>query len=188
MRNRIATTLATLLIVLLWAAGAQALNILGLDPVQQDVRLGDQAFLDLRMNFDDETLGGGIVLDYDMGIVWLSSTTFDDNLPDDPDFRCPGSSVVPCPPDPNFLSYGTFAGIAGQHTVARLTFDTHALGSTEVRIAIERPFADGVELGMSLDVMTASATINVIPEPSTFALVALGGLGLGLLRRRSFEG
>ncbi len=186
MRNRIATTLATVLIVLLWAAGAQALNILGLDPVQQDVRLGDQAFLDLRMNFDDTTLGGGIVFDYDMGIVWLSSTTFDGALPDDPDFRCPGSSVVQCPQDPNFLSFGTFAGLSGANSVARLTFDTHELGSTEVLITIDRSFSDGV--GMPLDVMTVSATINVIPEPSTFALLALGGLGLGLMRRRSFEG
>ncbi len=133
------------------------------------------------------TLGGGILFDYDITRASLTSIAFDGNLPDDPDFRCPGSTVVQCPQDPNFLSFGTFAGISGPNTVAELTFITgDVMGPLLVEIMIDRNFSDS--LGNPLSVFTQSATINVIPEPSTFALVALGGLGLGLLRRRSFEG
>ncbi len=145
----------------LWLAispgAAQATNILSLEPAAQAVRVGGIAVFELKMDFSDLTLGGAVTVGFDPAILSLSSIAFNDLLPDDPDFRCPGSEVIPCPADPNFVSLGTFAGISGVHTIATLAFEVQAVGTSSVSLEIANSFSDA--LGSPLEVMLLEAVL-----------------------------
>ena len=76
---------------------AGALNILSLEPSAQNLRVGDVAVFELKMNFDDVTLGGDLNVVFDSAILSMSAVTFDENFPDDIDFRCPTDPAAPFP-------------------------------------------------------------------------------------------
>jgi len=174
--------------MVLGASPAKALNMLTLEASMATPRVGASVSFRLAMSFDDVTVGGGVRLSFDEAFLRLDSVSFASGLADDPDFRCPtdpaASSPVSCPMDPNFLSFGGFAGLSGDRTVATIVFDALAPsgGPTRIDLLAERPFSS--EVGTALDVSFAGTSVSVVPEPGVALLLAMAAAGATALRRQ----
>jgi hypothetical protein len=157
-------------------ARGQENNLLVLDPPQQSIVVGEDVELDLLMDFLDTTVGGAVTVSVDPAILAIDSIVFDPegNLGDQLDFRCPtdpqAANPVPCPDDPSFLSFGSFGGLDGMRSVARLRFTPHTVGTTE--ISVDEAFAFSDVVGGALPVSFAFATVHV-PEPARDLLAVL---------------
>jgi hypothetical protein len=170
----------------LFSTGAAQANTITITPAASTVNLGDNFTLRVLMDFTDTTVGGGITLNTsssDGGAITLMSIIMDPvgDLGDDPDFRCPGSLVITCPPDPNFLSFGNFSGITGQHTIADLLFKATSVGVVDAFFNITNPFSDTSGGALSVNLVGA---MTIVPEPGTFSMLSLGLLGLSYAGRR----
>jgi hypothetical protein len=117
-------------------------------PVSQVSAIAQESlFLDLHMSFEDTTVGGGIDLLFDDGVLSFIDGVFDDGLGDDPNFRCPTDPAAPAPIDctpngPNFVSFGGFPGITGDHLVVTLEFFATSTGDSPIDFTVTSPFSD----------------------------------------------
>lgn len=148
-------------------------------PISQvSVTAAETLFLDLHMSFNDTTVGGGIDLLYDSGVLSFIDGVFDDLLGDNPSFRCPtdptASNPVNCALNgPDFVSFGGIPGITGDHLVVTLEFAATATGSSPIDFTVTSPFSDSL-----------GNPINV-PEPGSGGLAAIAVLGVVSWRRRT---
>lgn len=177
--NRLAL-LAYTYVLFFFTTGTVQAGLVSIEPADSEVAVGELFSLMTLMDFEDTTVGGGMTLTLnssDGGEIEFLSFNLDPlgDLGDDPDFRCPGGPLA-CPADPHFLSFGSFAGITGQHTVAELVFEALSPGVVDVSFDITSPFAD--TLGGALDVTIIGASVTVVPEPGTLSMLALGLLSL----------
>ena len=200
MKTRFLTSTFVILVLAIFGAGnpnAYAIT-LGIDPPSQDVNFGDQAMVDLTISglgdFAPDSLSVfDLDISFDASIVSFNSAVFGDQL----DLFGLGSitGVTPGAGTVNLfeLSFDLPDDLdalqAGSFTLATLTFDTAGLGLSALDISIN---ALGDSLGNPLDadivngaitVVDPSAT-TVIPEPSTYALMIFGLIGLCMARKR----
>lgn len=164
---------------------ARADNTLALGPASQQAVLGGVVQLSLSMDFDDVTLGGAVIIDFDPAILELVTIGFDSNLGDDPSFRCPAAAAEPTPPSCpdriDFVSFGSFDGLQGTRVIATLVFSAVDIGTSEVVPEVERPFSDPV--GAPLSISASAAVVTVVPEPlGRDGLVAI--VAISILRRQ----
>lgn len=191
--NRMSRLLTLLIAVPLIcvAIPAGALNII---TITSDTDVNPQSLfeLELAMSFDDLTVGGAFTLSFDPAVVELQpdGVVFAGGLGDDPTFRCPEQpeTQIPCPQDPEFVSFGGQAGIDGQRLIATLHF--RAIGeagdSTLVSASLASPFSDGI--GQPLAVEFSGAQVRIVPEPTVLALLLSGLTALAGSQRRSKQG
>ena len=64
-------------LVLLGSAPAEALNVIGLSPDSTYAETGTDFTLDLTMDFDELTVGGGVEVGYDSAVLTFLSFSFD---------------------------------------------------------------------------------------------------------------
>lgn len=124
-------------------------------------------FLDLHMSFEDTTIGGGIDLIFDPGVLSFIDGVFDDGLGDDPDFRCPNDppAQIDCTlKGPNFVSFGGYPGITGDHLVVSLEFFATSTGNSPIDFTVTSTFSD-----------TSGQPIEV-PEPGLAWVAAIATL------------
>jgi hypothetical protein len=137
-------------------------------------------FLDLHMSFEDTTVGGGIDLVFDSGVLSFIDGVFDEGLGDDPNFRCPtdptASAPVDCTPNgPNFVSFGGFPGITGDQLVVTLEFFATSTGNSPIDFTVTSPFSD--PSGQPIEV----------PEPGLAWMAAIATLAVLSSRQRVRE-
>jgi hypothetical protein len=112
---------------------AAAANQVSLTPALQKVTFRTPADLALGIAFDDTTIGGGIVIELDPGLAFVSFD-FDAGAPDDPAFRlvCPDPSDSRCDDfsEPGVLvAFGSVTGISGTHQMGTLRVLATSAGS-----------------------------------------------------------
>ena len=139
------------------------------------VGVGTQFDIELRGDLGDPVLGWGLDLGFDPAIVQqVSPPTIG------PDWFAVTAS------DGDALAGIAAGGLSGDRQLAVVRFQAIALGS--VSFVLSDTLADLSE-GFALDptgfatVQYQSATVNVVPEPTTALLLALGMAGLAARRR-----
>ncbi len=139
---------------------------------------GESVSLDLRLDFLDTTVGGGVSVLLDPALLQLDALTFGAALGDSPPLRCAPAAaappVAPCPGDPAALGFGSLAGLSGGRLVATLELTALANGTSSPGVALSSPFSDTT--GEPLDVV-------FVPEPGRLAMLAAGIGQLLLLHR-----
>ena len=172
-----------------FAAPAFALNMVYLDPSAVSVNEGETFAIQLKMNFTDPTVGGGVEISYDAMVEFVS---FDFNQTM---FSNPMLNMGPADNDPNQpleVGFGAFFmappfGITGEHVVGTMTFRALGTGHTQFITSAASPlgtvpgpfYGPGATTPLAVSFGTSAVTV-VVPEPSTAVLLSLGLVGLAL--------
>ncbi|HEX5065659.1 MAG TPA: cohesin domain-containing protein [Myxococcota bacterium] len=158
-----------------WAAPAPA-AVIAYVTAPANVGIGAQFDVELRATLGDPVVGWGLDLGFNPSVVQKVSTTVG------PDWLAVSAS------DADGLAGISLTGLTGDRRLAVVRFQAIALGSTS--FVLSDTMADLSE-GFALDpsgfasVQYQSATVQVVPEPGTALLVALGVTGLAARRARA---
>jgi hypothetical protein len=197
MKKIIFLCLALTLLVSFSFTTSNAITI-GFDPVAQDVMLGDSAIVNLFISGLGSEMGPSLStfdldVSFDPLILGFNSVSFGDPvLGDQLDLFGLGSIIASDASIPGFVNLFELsldlpddlnALQADNFILASLAFDTLALGTSPLGIAIN---GLGDAFGDPLDADIQSGSVSVVPEPSTFLLVASGLAGIGFFVRRKY--
>ena len=165
---------------------ARAQNSLSLQATPSQVTVGESFQVSLSMDFSDSTAGGGVTLAYDPARLSLGSIAV---ALGDPDFRCPGSTAIACPSDPDYLSFGDVTGLTGQASVATITFTSTGVGTSAITLQATTPFGEvgGGELTVGFNGTSVVSAGAFVPGLSSWGLILLVGaliVGTLLIERR----
>lgn len=189
MNRQIPRVLATLT-ALLATSAAHALSISALPEMQNVFVTDGQVTVDIVMDFEEQSIGGGIVLDFGGPIAFQSfapSAFFRtlDTAADDTDFTGFGTNNKPA--DAEFeIHLGSFNGFGGRQTLGTLTFALLDLGigSVDVGLSPDTFYGGFFDLQANPQQVTLnSAQISSLPLPASAWLFATG-MGIAGLRRR----
>jgi hypothetical protein len=96
-------------------AAALAQNAVSLTPASQTVPLGQPVPVELRINFGQPSIGGGVIVAFDPSRLTFSSFAWDPSFPDDPALRLVCPSAHPACPD--FAGPGVLIAFASDGSV-----------------------------------------------------------------------
>jgi hypothetical protein len=186
MSRRLAILALTAALIGLPAGATRALNLVSLDPVVDDVSVGETVLVLVQMQFDEPTIGGGLEVLFDQSILEFSGFDFDPGLGDDPSLRLMPST--PAPGQPLVLGFGEFFGLGGTRTIGTLRFEAVEPGvanlSASENVMPAGPFVSADSPTELLIVDFEGSSVTVVPEPGTLALLILGSGGLLLCGSR----
>jgi hypothetical protein len=141
-----------LLILLILGSGAErahALNQVTLQPAAVTVPPGGSTTLELHIAFDQQALGGGVVVELDPAVASFAGFAFDAAFPDDPSLRlvCPDAANPLCDDFDGgggarlLIAFGAQLTppacnppLTGARRVGTLTLDAVALGQTTLTL------------------------------------------------------
>lgn len=176
---------------MLAASSANALSISALPASQEVLATDGIATVDIVMDFESQSIGGGIIFDFSGPITFQSFTPsayFNtlNTTADDTDFTGFGTTNKPASAEFE-IHLGSFAGFGGQQTLGTLTFAVNDIGTALIDISISPDlFYGGFYdlLANPQDVTLNDAQIDsVVPLPATAWLFATG-MGLVAFWRR----
>ncbi|MDE0887114.1 MAG: proprotein convertase P-domain-containing protein [Myxococcota bacterium] len=160
-----------------------AQNSVVLEATPDVLGVGEPFEVSVAMSFGEATTGGGVTFVYDPSRVSLDAVVFAGGLGADPDFGCPGSTVIACPMDPAYLSFGSVTGLTGMNLVATATFT--ALANGQATILLQPSSAFGGIGGDPLTVVLTGTSVTIgagVPSLSFWGLsllaMALAGAAL----------
>lgn len=177
-------------------AGQSAMaNVVSLTPLTQtaDLDTGTKFYLELRVDFLEETVGGSFDLFYNTDLVDFVSFTYDDDFlanvvdpaftltPDVCEFD--GAAVGGCnvgDSEINAIGFGNFDGIIGSYIVGRFVFGTREEGLAAFTLASsDSPFGGFISAATAeaMTVVYNGATVLVTPIPAAVWMM-MSGLGV----------
>ena len=114
-----------------FAGPAFALNSIDLDPASLTVNQGENFSIQLTMNFDEATVGGGLEVTYTTNVSFVSFE-FNPSLTSTFGLTGPTNNA---PGQPLEIGFGFFTmappfGVSGSHVVGTFTFNALAVGPT----------------------------------------------------------
>lgn len=183
--------LATFVLGGLFAAPASALNSIVLDPNFLTVTEGENFTIQLVMDFDEATTGGGLEITHD-SLVSFISFDFDPTFVGNFGLSAPADNEVVQPLE---IGFGFFTlappfGVSGRHVVGTITFEALGVGATQFVTTAASGFNPGPFYGPAdpmtpMTVSYGSSAITIesaqpVPEPTTSLLMFLGLAGLSL--------
>jgi hypothetical protein len=158
---------------------ASALNQVTLQPAAVTVPPGGSTVLELRIAFDEEALGGGIVIELDPAVAAFDSFSFDPAFPDDPSLRlvCPNALDPLCAGFDDgdgtrvLIAFGAQLTlpdcdppITGTRKVGDLTLDAVAVGQASISVreddGVAGPFVGCI--GVDFDPPSFSGTVLTV--------------------------
>ncbi len=179
---------SAIIILGLNSTSANALNRIYFTPGSQSIQVGSEVTLDIMMDFEDVTVGGGLEVTYSSGLTFLSfdfNPTFTANFgllgPD------PGSVAEALDIAFGWLIFTGIGGETGVHNVGQLTFSASGPGPVEIVMSdvsgtAAGPYYGPASLSSPLPVDFGSATLDIIispiPELRSGILLGMGLLGL----------
>ncbi len=183
------TALACALFVTTTVAASNHIAVVDVSGQRGQAAVGETVSLDLAMDFDDTTIGGGFQVDYDPSVLQLVDFVFDDRgLGDEQAFRCSpatrrctargGAHRVP-------VGFGRFDGLTGARPIGHLRMRAIGEGASAVEIvphATTGPFVDLT--GAPLAVTSDELTVRVVPEPAFATALVAGSIACAAFRRR----
>ena len=140
--RQVALTVTLLAVMTFTAAPVFAQNVALLAPPYTGAETGNSVDLDLKIDFSDAVLGGGLVIQFDAAHLSYQSFDFDPGFPDDPALRlvCP-SAAPACVsfPGPGVLvafAVDTLSlpAISGPHTVGTFSFNVLATSASNLTL------------------------------------------------------
>lgn len=149
--------------------------------------------VDLVMNFEEATIGGGIIVDISGALAFASFTPsayFNtlNTTADDTDFTGFGTNNKPASAEFE-LHFASFAGVSGEHVLGTLTLDilSEGVGIIDLSLSPDTFYGGFVDLmAMPQDVTLNDAQVNVVPLPAAAWFFATGmGMAAFWRRRRS---
>ena len=178
--------LAALLLVVLASSPAGALNTISLAPADQSVEIDSTFTVDVIMDFDDVTVGGGIEIAFDPRVTFVSfvfGPAFTGNfLMWGPEA---GETVQPLEISIGWWITEEPFGELGLQTVGQLTFSADAAGTGQLITSSASAFTPGpfygpVDPGTALTVQFGDSVINV-SDPNGTPVPSLSPVLIGLL-------
>lgn len=187
LRNRLATTLAAVATSTLLATGAQAAGSLVFTPPASTVDPGQAFAVQVRgASFTDNVVGGGFNMSFDASLlslasVVMASATWDFNTN-------PGTTDNAAGTLSNVF-FNAFNKLpTGDFDVATLNFVAKGPGLATLVLSASPSFPFANDLAEVIDVNFGTGSVNVVPEPATWASMLLGVALLPWMRRRMQAG
>jgi hypothetical protein len=176
-------------------SAASAAGSLVLAPAASNITFTDNGTVDAAemfsvqvrgASFTENVQGGGFDLSFNPAVLSLDSVTINTAVWD---FEPRTGTIDPVAGTLTQAAFNVFslAPPAGDFLAATLNFTAKAAGSSALTLAANGVAVFGSSIGDPIDVTFGSGTVNVVPEPATWASMALGValLPMWLRRRRS---
>jgi hypothetical protein len=170
--------------ILGFALPVQAANTITLTPSKATYVVGEIVEIEIRMDFDDATFGGKVGVQYDQGLLSYDSFDFDPGLTANVGRVDPADGSTD---NPLIIQYGYFniPSPIGDTAVGTFRFLADSIGMNSLFVSSEiAPSVFRDPQGNPLAVTYGTASINIVPEPSTALLMGLGLVAIGLRRPR----
>ena len=196
-----AKAIAVAIVVLgLGSTSANALNIIGLSPVSQSAEEGSDFAIDIFMDFDEVTIGGGFEVTFDSSELTFLTFRFDQNFTANFGMMSPADGETDQPLEIAFgwLDFSGGGGPTVPTTVGQLTF--RAGGPSPLTMVMMTPsgsnpgpyYSPGnsspllaVEFGSVAVAVVALPAI--VPEPESGLLLVAGLIGLAVSRQHKSD-
>lgn len=138
-------SLSTLLSVCIASSCTEGVNRVYLAPSVVTLQTGQFVGLELRINFEDPTFGGGILLAYDPTRLRLWGYSWSQTLGDDPEFRlaCPNANDDRCllfdSADAGVVGFQVFSppGLSGDAAIVTIYLEALEEGMTGIALSTE---------------------------------------------------
>lgn len=167
------------------SSAALASGSLVLSPANSSVDVGDVFAVQVRgASFTDNVIGGGFDFSFDAGVLRLDSVVINTAVWDFATSPGTINNVAGTLTNTFFNAFNTLP--TGNFAIATLNFTATAAGISPLTLLANPSFPFANDLVEVIDVTygTGQVTVGAVPEPSTWASLALGLALLPMLRRR----